>query len=136
LRRPPARRDLYADRAGWTDDVNPFDEAGGFNQRAEWMTLFGDTRAVWAAAWIDAREALQSAYARVRRVRDPARRAALVAELADIPVEMADVASYRSARKELESSKPAGVEEWKARQRMAWAQRFRDHYEHVGAKAH
>ena len=50
LRRNPIRRDVYADRRGWADDVNPFEAAGNFNQRAEWMGLFADTRPIWVAA--------------------------------------------------------------------------------------
>ena len=40
LRRPPVRQDLYADRTGWSDDVNPFAESRGFNQRADFMKLY------------------------------------------------------------------------------------------------
>jgi ABC-type Fe3+ transport system substrate-binding protein len=50
LRRLPVRQDVYADRQGWTDDENPFADAGGFNQRAEWMGWFADMRAIWMAA--------------------------------------------------------------------------------------
>ena len=73
LRRPPVRQDLYADRTGWTDDVNPFAESRGFNQRADFMKLYVDTRPVWTAAWIDSRESLKSAYAKVLRVADERR---------------------------------------------------------------
>jgi iron(III) transport system substrate-binding protein len=136
LRRPPARADVYADRKGWADDVNPFAEAGGFNQRVEWMGLFTDLRPIWAAAWIDGREALKSAYAAVRRVDDATRRAALIAELSSLPIEMKDVAAQQAERKRIETEKPPGVlEEWKARQRIDWARRFRDHYAALASKA-
>jgi ABC-type Fe3+ transport system substrate-binding protein len=133
LRRPPVRRDVYADRSQWADDVNPFADAGGFNQRVEWMELFGDTRPLWAAAWIDSREILKDAYATVRSVPDDARRAELIAELADLPITMADVAKLRKDRKEEE--KTGNVEEWKAKKRIEWANKFRDHYAKVAAKA-
>src|SRR5436190_4921394 len=91
LRRPPIRRDVYANRTGWADDVNPFEEAGGFNQRGEWMGTFTDTRMIWAAAWIDSRDALQKAYSRIVRMKNTTRRDALLAELANLPVTLADV---------------------------------------------
>src|SRR5690606_41269651 len=78
LRRPPIRRDVYADRSGWTDDVNPFEEAGGFIQRQEWMLEFTETRIVWQAAWIESQTALQEAYHAVLSVSDPARREAQI----------------------------------------------------------
>ena len=133
LRRPPARRDLYADRSGWTDDVNPFTESGGFNQREDFETLFGDTRPVWTAAWIDSREKLESAYAAVLRVPDPARRAELVAELANLPVTMGDVAKARADRKALEAG-GGSAEEWKARSRIELVNRFRAHYDRVAER--
>jgi ABC-type Fe3+ transport system substrate-binding protein len=133
LRRPPVRRDLYADRTGWTDDVNPFAEAGGFNQREDFEALFSDTRPVWTAAWIDSREGLRDAYATILRVPGPQHRDALLAELARLPVTMADVAKARSERKDREKS--GGAEEWKARHRIELVNRFRDHYATVAAKA-
>jgi len=137
LHRSPIRRDLYApgtDRSGWADDVNPFDEAGGFNQRGEWMALFGDTRPIWAAAWIDSRDALRSAYAKILAAPDDAHRSALLAELADLPITMAQVATLRDQRKQLEAS-GADSDVWKAEQRQAWAQTFRDHYARVAARS-
>ena len=133
LRRPPIRQDVYADRTGWADQVNPFAQAGGFNQRGEWMVLFGDTRPLWAAAWIDSRQALKDAYAQVLAVRDDGRRAQLIAELADLPIEMKDVAELRAQRKKIEAQ--GNAEQWKAQQRIAWAQRFRGHYAEVAGKA-
>ena len=135
LRRPPVRRDVYADPSDWADRTNPFAEAGGFNQRAEWTTLLTDLRMVWAAAWIDGREALREAYADVLRVPDPARRAALLGELARVPIEMADVAALRDERKRREGSDATALETWKARLRMQIATTFREHYESVGAAA-
>jgi ABC-type Fe3+ transport system substrate-binding protein len=135
LRRPPVRQDVYADRTDWTDDINPFAEARGFNQRAEWTTLLGDTRMFWAAAWVDGREALRAAQARVLGVTDPARRASLVAALADVPVTLGDVEAYRAQRKQKEAAKDPTLEEWKARQRIAWGQKFREHYRAVAERA-
>jgi hypothetical protein len=133
LRRPPIRKDLYADRTNWTDKADPFNDAHGFNQRGEWMALFSDTRPIWVAAWIDSRDALKDAYASILRVRDEAQRAALIDELADLPVTMADIAAIRDQRKALEKS--AGeLDEWRARQKIEWAKRFAEHYEKI-AKA-
>ena len=134
LRRPPVRRDLYADRTGWTDDVDPFESARGFNERPEFMALFSDTRPVWTAAWIDSRESLKSAYAKILRVTDERRRDALIAELANLPITMADVARARDQRKRLESA-GGSAEEWKARNRVDMVKTFRAHYDRVAALA-
>jgi iron(III) transport system substrate-binding protein len=134
LRRPPARRDVYADRTGWADDVNPFEEAAGFNQRGEWMSLFGDTRPIWVAAWIDSRDALKDAYTKILAVKDDARRAALIDELADLPIEMTDVEKIRDERKRMEQM-PGELDAWRARQQIFWAKEFRQHYDAVGRKA-
>jgi ABC-type Fe3+ transport system substrate-binding protein len=135
LRRTPVRRDVYSDRTNWADDVNPFEESGEFNQRGEWMALFTDTRPLWGAAWIDSREALKDAYATILHVSDDARRHELIAELADLPVTMKDVTELRDERKIRESTAAGNAEEWKARQRIEWAKRFRAHYAAVSEKA-
>jgi hypothetical protein len=90
---------------------------------------------VWAAAWIDGREALREAYGQVLRVGDAARRAELIEELARVPVEMADVAALREERRRRERTDARSLETWKARQRIDIAARFRRHYEAVAAKA-
>jgi ABC-type Fe3+ transport system substrate-binding protein len=134
LRRPPVRRDVYPDRAGWTDDVNPFTESRGFNQRPDFMSYYTDTRPVWTAAWIDGRESLKSAYHAVLGVADTQRRDALLAELADLPITLDEVARHREQRKAQEQ--PGGnAEEWKARRRIDLARRFRAHYAAVQRKA-
>jgi hypothetical protein len=133
LRRLPVRADVYADRGGWADEANPFAEAHGFNQRGEWMVLFGDTLPLWAAAWIDSREELKSAYQAILAVEDRVRREQLLTELSDLPIEMRDVADLRVERKRLEGA--GGAQEWKARQRILWAKRFRQHYAEVAARA-
>jgi hypothetical protein len=135
LRRPPIRQDVYADQSDWADRTNPFKEAGGFNQRAEWMALLTDLRMVWAAAWVDGREALLAANAEVLRVGDPARREALRAELASVPIEMSEVAAIREERKAREGRDAVALETWKARQRIEVARRFRAHYAAVEAEA-
>src|SRR5438105_7297848 len=132
LRRPPIRRDVYANRTGWADDVNPFEEAGGFNQRSEWMSTFSDTRMIWAAAWVDARDALQSAYRRILAIKDTKRRDVLLAQLADLPITLADVQEL-PARMEREAA--GNVDEWRARVRLEWANRFREHYNQMFNKA-
>jgi ABC-type Fe3+ transport system substrate-binding protein len=137
LRRPPARADVYApraDRSNWTDDVNPFTQANGFNQRADFMAmLFTDTRDVWTAAWIDSREALLGAYDKILRVPDINRRDALLDQFADLPITMNDVITARDTRKRLESD--GGAELWKARYRIELAKRFRAHFDRVGQLA-
>ncbi len=134
LRRPPIRVDLFADQAGWTDHVNPFTDAGGFNQRGEWMALYSDTRPLWAAAWIDAADDLKAAYARVRAVTDPARRAALLDRLSDLPVSLDGVKAIADERKRIESAN-GPIDEWCATKRIEWAEGFRKHYRAVAAEA-
>jgi ABC-type Fe3+ transport system substrate-binding protein len=136
LRRPPVRRDVYADRTGWTDDVNPFTESGGFNQRQEWMRWLTDSRALWAASWIDARVALRESYATILSVKDEAFRRQLLDELAfDQPVNMKVMDETAAERKRMEKDPSADLERWKALKRIEWADAFRSHYRHVAAKA-
>jgi len=132
LRRPPIRRDVYGDRTGWADDVNPFEEAGGFNQRGEWMSTFTDTRMIWAAAWVDGRDSLQKAYRRILMIKDIKRRDALLAELADLPITLSDVQEL-PLRMEREAG--GNLDEWRARVRLEWANRFRKHYKQMFDKA-
>ena len=132
LRRPPIRRDAYGNRTGWADDVNPFEEAGGFNQRGEWMSTFTDTRMIWAAAWVDSRDALQKAYLRILMIKDIRRRDALLAELADLPITLSDV---QELPRRMEREAGGNVDEWRARVRLEWANRFRKHYKQMFDKA-
>jgi hypothetical protein len=132
LRRPPVRRDLYADRTGWSDDVNYFEDAGGFNQRGEWMSTFAETRMIWAAAWVDSRESLQIAYNRIRRLKEPKQKVKLMAALLDLPITLEDVQEM-PARMEREAQ--GDLQQWRARERLAWANKFRDHYEDLDDKA-
>lgn len=133
-RRMPIRRDVYANQAGWADHFNPFDEAGNFNQRGEWMALMGDTRPIWDAAWIDSRESLLAGYAAVLRVTDESKRRALLAELANVPVAMKDVENRRAERTKIEASH-GDIFDWTARQRIEWGDRFRAHYARVAMEA-
>lgn len=126
LRRPPVRRDLYGDRGDWSDDVDPFAEAGGFNQRGEWMALFSDTRPLWAAAWIDSREALKRAHRAVLAVEDITRRNELLQKLADLPIDMTDVQQERDTRRA--AARQGNLPLHSAERRMEWAKRFREHY--------
>jgi ABC-type Fe3+ transport system substrate-binding protein len=133
-RRMPIRPDVYADQSGWADHFNPFDEAGGFNQRGEWMALMTDIRPIWDVAWIDSRDALIAAYRKILRVQDPARRARLLDQLADLPVTMRDIENRRDERTRLENEH-ADVYDWQARQRINWADVFRNHYRAVASQA-
>jgi hypothetical protein len=132
LWRMPIRRDIYSDRTGWEPTVDPFKESHGFNQRGEWMALFGDTRMIWESAWIDSHDALADAYAAVLRVRNQGRRHELVAALADLPIEMNDVRELADQRKHVN---PDLLDEWNARQRINFGNRFRDHYRAVAGSA-
>ena len=133
-RRMPIRRDVYANQAGWADHFDPFDEAGNFNQRGEWMALMSDTRPIWDAAWIDSREALLDAYAKILRVPDMDRRQDLLRQLADVPVTMKDVEDRRAERTRIEQSH-GDIFDWTARQRILWGNRFRVHYVGVANQA-
>lgn len=134
LRRLPIRRDVYAEREGFADDVDPFTETDGFNLRTQWMGLFRETREVWAAAWIDSASSLKAAYRAVLRVEDPAARDALLHELSQLPIDMAEVRAHRAAREQHErEGRDFQLES--SRQRLAWSERFRDHYARVGRAA-
>ena len=133
-RRMPIRRDVYVNQTGWADHFNPFEEAGDFNQRGEWMATMSDTRPVWDAAWIDSRDALIDSYRTILRVKDASRRAELLRELADVPITMHEVEQIRTDRQKLEKEH-ADLDEWRARQRIGWADRFRKHYAQVAEQA-
>ncbi len=139
LRRLPIVRSVYNDRSKWADDVNPFEESGGFNMRKEWSDiLFSDMRPLWSASWIDARSVLKESYKKIMAVKDDALRAQLVAELATVPLEMEDVVNQRARRRAIASGKDEqekDVRVWMAKQRIMWAQKFRDHYTAIAAKA-
>jgi iron(III) transport system substrate-binding protein len=130
LRRMPIRSDVYADQSGWADRFNPFDEAGGFNQRGEWMALMSDTRPIWDAAWIDSRDALLDAYSKILSVSDASRREGLLRELAEVPITMKDVEDRRAERMRTEAAR-GDVFYWNAQQRIMWGDRFRAHYAKV-----
>jgi ABC-type Fe3+ transport system substrate-binding protein len=134
LRRMPIRRDVYADQTGWADRFNPFEEAGGFNQRGEWMALMSDTRPIWSAAWIDSRDELLDAYQRILAIQDTATRSSLLAKLSDIPVTLTDVENRRTQRTAVEKSND-DIADWTARDRIAWSTKFRNHYAQVAAEA-
>jgi ABC-type Fe3+ transport system substrate-binding protein len=139
LRRLPIARSVYADRSRWADDVNPFEESGGFNMRPEWTSLlFSDMRVIWSASWIDARSTLKESYKTIMAVPDDARRAQLVAELATVPIEMKDVTDQRARRRAIADGKDPTEKDariWMAKQRIATAERFRNHYRAIAAKA-
>jgi hypothetical protein len=126
LSRPPIRLDVYADRQGWKSLGDPFTEAGNFNQRGEWMALFTDCQMIWVAAWIDSRDAMMKAYARALSAPDPSVRATLLERFSDLPIEMSDVAAMNAQRT---AQPPEALDLWRARERIRWAQRFRDHYQ-------
>jgi hypothetical protein len=134
LRRPPVRRDVYADRTNWTDDFNPFTESRGFNQRADFMRLFADTRFVWAAAWIDSRESLKSAYAKILSVADGPRRHQLLERLAELPIDMRDVEAFAAERKQA-AEHGGNAAAWNASKRIGLVKLFRSHYDAVAAEA-
>lgn len=130
LRRPPIRRDVYSDRSMWTDDVDPYRDAGNFNQRVEWMRSMSDTRLVWIAAWLDARDSLKRTQKRIAQVGNAKRRQNLLLQLSMLPITYDEVLN-------LSKQMPPGVNvsEWRARTRIELARRFRDHYEKVHDQA-
>ena len=135
LRRLPIRRDVYQNKTGWADpEANPFEESSGFNTRLEWMRLFSDVRPVWAAAWIDSRSALKEAYEEILEVTDVERREQLLFELSDLPIEMSDLVQQNATRRKLEEVKQ-DARLWMTKQRVHWANTFREHYKSTAAKA-
>jgi len=134
LHRLPIRHDLYPDQAGWSDTVNPFKEAGGFNQRAEWSAMQGDLTPLWGSAWIDNADALHAAYHKVLAVKDQKRRAQLLEKLADLPIAKEDMDAMKAQRRKIVDAK-GDVEIWKTRQRIHWSEIFKEHYQSVEQKA-
>jgi hypothetical protein len=101
--------------------------------RGEWMGSFADIRPIWSAAWIDDRDELISAYTAVLDVRDEQKRTELLAELADVPVTLAELQADTAQRKKLEAA--GNADEWKAQRRIDWAEAFREHYAKVENEA-
>jgi ABC-type Fe3+ transport system substrate-binding protein len=126
LRRMPVRRDVYGDRRGWADDESPFEAAQGFNLRQRWMRQLGRLVPIWAAAWIDGKPDLDRAYAAVLAVREPERRESLRQRLADLPIELAELAAPAP-----QGGARADTRLRLARERMDWSARFRAHYQAV-----
>jgi ABC-type Fe3+ transport system substrate-binding protein len=139
LRRLPVVQSVYTDRTNWADDINPYADAGGFNLRPEWNSqLFSSLRMIWSASWIDARSTLKQAYESILSVPDPARRAELIAELATVPLERKDVLDQRARDRAINAGTDPNekdVRVWRAKQRIMWARKFRDHYQAVAARA-
>jgi hypothetical protein len=138
LRRLPIRRDVYSDRSAFADDLDPFESAQDFNLRAEWLWLFKDLREVWAAAWLDTREALLAARDAIARVPDPGRRDALREQLTALPISLSELSEHKAERERLEAAGRSSAVDprlHKTRARLAWAQRFAQHYEAVRVAA-
>lgn len=133
LFRSPIRPDVYADRTGWTNpSVNPYEDTSGFFMRSEWMSLFYEIRWFWAVSWIDAGEDLKAAEKAILHNPDPARRKQLRQQLADFPFTYDDLLQLRKDLADLPKSK---VEEERAKRRIDWAAKFRQHYRAVAAAA-
>jgi iron(III) transport system substrate-binding protein len=135
LRRSPIRQSVYANRTGWADDLNYFESASGFNQRAEWLATEAELPPIWAAAWIDQGDNLRAAYESILAIKDESRRAKLLADLSDLPITRADVTQEISDRKKIESDHSEDLDLWKARRRLAWSKRFADHYYQIAKEA-
>jgi ABC-type Fe3+ transport system substrate-binding protein len=135
LRRSPIRQDVYADRTGWADDVNYFSLASGFNQRGQWMDTFGELPQIWAAAWIDDRDDLHAATAQILAIRDEQKRAALLAELSDIPITRADVLAEIAEGKRVAADASRDPDVWRAEKRLQWSRLFAEHYRQVAERA-
>jgi ABC-type Fe3+ transport system substrate-binding protein len=135
LRRSPIRQSVYANRTGWADDLNYFTSASGFNQRADWLATQSELPPIWASAWIDQGDNLRNAYTTILAISDESRRAKLLADLSDLPITRADVTKEIATRKQIESDHTEDLDLWKARQRLAWSQRFADHYQRIATEA-
>ena len=66
------------------------------------------------------------------RVKNAKRRAELIAELVNLPIELSDIEAIPEKMKQ---EAGGDVEGWRARHRIAWAEKFRRHYESVEKKA-
>jgi hypothetical protein len=135
LRRPPIRRDIYANQTGWAETVNYFSDAGGFNERGEWMTTFSELPLIWAAGWIDAGDQLRDTVGRILLVRDQARRGALFTELANVPVSRREVTAEIGEGQKIAADGSQDPDIWRARKRLMWSKRFADYYRAVGEEA-
>jgi iron(III) transport system substrate-binding protein len=135
IRRSPIRSSVYADRTNWADDLNYFESAGGFNERGEWMGTFSELPVIWAAAWIDEGDALRDAARQILAVPDPARRASLLAELANIPITRGEVSGEIAEGQRVAADRSQDPDVWQARKRLLWARRFGDYYRAVGLEA-
>ena len=135
LRRSPIRQSVYADRTGWADDLDYFETANGFNQHNEWMGTYSELPQIWAAAWIDDRDALLQSCKSILAVSNPQQRDQLLADLSDLPITRADVTAEIAEAKRITAGGSQDPDVWKARQRLNWAKRFADHYRQVAARA-
>ncbi len=134
LRRPPIKTSLYKEsQTDWTDHANPFEDAGGFNQRQEWAALNTDIRLLWACSWIDSREELKSCYRTILQVPSPETQTSLLARLVDLPISYPDVIKLQAERKAAEADKT--VDSWRARKRIQLGLMFREHYRSIEADA-
>ena len=59
----------------------------------------------------------------------------MLADLSDLPITRADVTKEIATRKQIESDHTEDLDLWKARQRLAWSQRFADHYQRIATEA-
>jgi iron(III) transport system substrate-binding protein len=135
LHRSPIRQSVYLNRAGWTDDINYFENAAGFNQRGEWNATFSELPQIWSAAWIDCRGDLLDTCRQILVIPDESRRARLLAELSDIPITRLDVTREIAEYGRVAADHSQDPDVWKARQRLEWARRFAEHYHHVAQEA-
>jgi iron(III) transport system substrate-binding protein len=131
LRRLPIRRDVYADRTGFADDENPFELAEGFNMRQRWMRQLGRLLPIWGAAWLDAKSTLDEAYRAILALPDAGRRAQLLFELSDLPIEYDEVSTPPRGADLNTKAEPLDPRLEAARDRLSLGQRFRQHYAQV-----
>ena len=99
------------------------------------MTTFSDIRSIWAAAWIDDRPFLRNAYEKILAIKDDTRRQAFLDKLADLPITRDDLDNIMTRRKAVEADPKQDSDQWKARQRIGWAAKFRNHYQQISAEA-
>jgi ABC-type Fe3+ transport system substrate-binding protein len=135
LRRMPIRRSVYADRTNWMDDEDYFAESGGFNERPVWMAMMPDLSTIWAAAWIDDRDDLLAAYRKILAIPDLQRRANLLQQLSDPPMTRQELNQIMQDRQNMMNDPNQDVDLWRARLRLEWAARFREHYRKIESQA-
>jgi hypothetical protein len=97
--------------------------------------MMTDLRPLWAAAWIDDRDDLLTAYHQILSIPDPAKRQQLLDKFSQLPLTRPELNTLILQRKAVEKDPLADANLWAARQRIQWAEKFRRHYQQVASQA-